>query len=96
MKSAYELAMERLEQSQPSIKLSDEQRAQLAEISRKYEAKIAERQVFLGDQITKARESGDLGAVEQLERQLGLEVRRLEQDAEDEKEKVRRSGDATS
>jgi len=92
MKSAYELAMERLEQSQPTVKLSEAQRAQLAEISKKYEARIAERQVFLGDQITKARETGDFGAVEQLERQLGLEVRRLEQDAEDEKEKVRQAG----
>ena len=41
MKSAYELAMERLQKSAPQVKLSDEQRAQIAEIDNKFEAKIA-------------------------------------------------------
>ena len=47
MKSAYELAMERLEQSAPQKKLTDEQKAQIAEIESKFKAKIAEREVFL-------------------------------------------------
>ncbi len=32
MKSAYELAMERLEKGAPTIKLTDDQKAQIAEI----------------------------------------------------------------
>ena len=43
MKSAYELAMERLEKaSGPTKKLSDAQKAQIAELEKVYEAKIAE------------------------------------------------------
>ena len=47
MKSAYELAMERLERSAPSVTLSDEQKAQLAEIDSSFKAKIAEKELFL-------------------------------------------------
>ena len=89
MKSAYELAMERLEKSGPVHKMSDAQKSELAEIGKKFEAKIAEREVFLQDQITKARTSGDGAALEQLQRQLSLEVRRLKEDCESAKEKVR-------
>lgn len=42
MKTAYELAMERLEAaSGPTRKLSDEERAALSEIDSKYDAQIA-------------------------------------------------------
>lgn len=42
MKTAYELAMERLEAaSGPTRKLSDEERSALAEIDSKYDAQIA-------------------------------------------------------
>ena len=46
MKSAYELAMERLEKQSPAAKVTDEQRHALAEIDATYKAKIAEREVF--------------------------------------------------
>jgi len=54
MKSAYELAMERLEQSDPDHQpLKPEQREKLAQIDQLYEAKLAEKEVFrcihLGD-----------------------------------------------
>lgn len=43
MKSAYELAMERLaEDSGPSKTLTDEQRERIAEVDRKYDARVAE------------------------------------------------------
>lgn len=43
MKSAYELAMERLaEDSGPSKSLTDEQRERIAEIDRKFDARVAE------------------------------------------------------
>jgi hypothetical protein len=43
MKSAYELAMERLEKnSGPTRRLTDEQKARIAEIEKIYEAKVAE------------------------------------------------------
>ena len=61
MKSAYELAMERLEKQSPSAKVTDEQRAAIAEIDSTYKARIAEREVFLQSQLQKAvtsRQSG--------------------------------------
>lgn len=43
MKSAYELAMEKLEKEKgPGRKLSDEEREEIAEIDRRYDAKAAE------------------------------------------------------
>ncbi len=46
MKSAYELAMERLNKAAPAQKVSDDQKKQLAELDSKYAAKIAEREIF--------------------------------------------------
>ena len=43
MKSAYELAMERLEKKAPSVALTDEQKQQIAEIDSTFKARIAER-----------------------------------------------------
>jgi len=89
MKSAYELAMERLEKQSPTQKLSDAQKAEIAEIDSQTKAKTAEREVFLREQISKAQFSGDEAAVAELEDQLARELRRIQQDGEDKKEKVR-------
>ena len=91
MKSAYELAMERLEKSTPSVVLTAEQKQQIAEIDSTYKARIAEKELFLKDQIRKARESGEAGEAETLEKQLATEVRRLQEDCEAKKEKLRQS-----
>jgi hypothetical protein len=91
MKSAYELAMERLQKNAPGAVLTEEQKAQLAEIDSTYQAKIAEKEVFLKDQIAKASVAGDTTAVEELQRQLASEVRRLRDDCETKKEKLRAS-----
>ena len=42
MKSAYQLAMERLEKSSPSMKLSEGKKRELADIESTYKARIAE------------------------------------------------------
>ena len=52
MKSAYELAMERLNKQSPTIKLTDRQKTEIAELESRYKAKIAEREIALKDQIT--------------------------------------------
>ncbi len=91
MKSAYELAMERLEKKTPSVALTPEQKAQIAEIDSTFKARIAERELFLKDQIAKAEQAGNVDEVESLRKQLAIEVRRLEEDAESGKEKLRRS-----
>ena len=91
MKSAYELAMERLQKGSPTITLTPEQKAKLAEIDSSFNAKIAERKIFLTDQITKAAAAGKFDDVESLEKQLAVDVRRLQEDCEQKKEKLRAS-----
>jgi hypothetical protein len=91
MKSAYELAMERLQKASPSLSLTEEQKKQLAELDSSCRAKIAEKELFLKDQIRKARTSDQFDEVEALEKQLASEVRRLQEDCEAKKEKLRAS-----
>ncbi len=91
MKSAYELAMERLEKASPSISLTEDQKKEIAEIDSTYRAKIAEKDVFLKDQIRKAQSAGKLEEAESLDKQLASDVRRLRQDCEAKKEKLRAS-----
>ena len=69
MKSAYELAMERLQKTAPSLSLTEEQKKELAEIDSKYRAKIAEKELFLRDQIRKAQTEGKLDDIDSLEKQ---------------------------
>jgi len=89
MKSAYELAMERLEKQSPSAKVTDEQKREIAEIESTYRARVAEKELFLADEIKKARASGQADEIAKLERQLASEVRRLNEDCEAKKDKVR-------
>ena len=91
MKSAYELAMERLEKASPSVSLTDDQRKKIAEIDSIWRAKIAEKEVFLKDQIRKAQNAGKFDEVESLEKQLVAEIRRFQEDSEKKKEKLRAS-----
>ena len=89
MKSAYELAMERLNQSEQEIKLTDEQREQLAAIDEKFKAKIAERELFLSDLLKKATMEGDYVELQKLETQKTREISSLKEECEAEKEKIR-------
>jgi hypothetical protein len=54
MKSAYELAMERLTKSSPTVKLSAAQKKELAELDAKYASLIAAREIALNGEIAKA------------------------------------------
>jgi len=88
MKSAYEIAMSRLDAKSPSVKVTAAQKAELAEIDNLFTARVAERKVFLEGEIRKA--AGDPLAEEQLRRQLASEIARLEEEREAKKDKVRR------
>ncbi|HWY77297.1 MAG TPA: hypothetical protein VN281_16860 [Verrucomicrobiae bacterium] len=89
MKSAYELAMERLNKTSPAQKITDAQKKELAEIDSKYAAKIAEREIFLKGEMARAADKGDYEALAQLENQLISDRKSLEADKEEKKEKVR-------
>jgi len=91
MKSAYELAMERLEKASPSTLLTGEQKQEIAELDSVYRAKFAAREVFLKDQIRKAQIAGNLEEMQSLEKQFASEMRRLHDECEAKKEKLRKS-----
>lgn len=91
MKSAYELAMERLNKTSPTLKLTDEQKKELADLESQCAAKIAERELFLKGEITKAVNSGDSEAMEQLEKQLVSERKSIRAEFDEKKEKVRQA-----
>lgn len=93
MKSAYELAMERLAKSDPeaSRPLSPEQKQRLAEIDKVYQGKIAEREIFLKQQLEAALAEQKFDDADQLRKQIAQEKARFEEEREDEKERVRRS-----
>jgi hypothetical protein len=91
MKSAYELAMERLAKSRPIVKLTDEQKKELAEVDSTFKARTAEKELFLKGEIQKARNTGKFEEVESLEKQLASEIKRLQEDCEAKKEKLRAS-----
>ena len=89
MKSAYELAMERLEKSKPTIALTGDQKRELAEIDASCKAKVAEKELLLRGEIEKARDNGDFEEMEKVEKQLVMETARLREDCEARKEKLR-------
>lgn len=91
MKTAYELAMERLSKTAPPVKLTADQKKQLAELDSVYAAKTAERELFLRGQLAAAAAKGDADAVEQLQKQLTSERKSLQAEREEKKDKVRES-----
>jgi hypothetical protein len=84
MKSAYELAMERLQKASPSLSLSDQQKKELAAVDSKYQAKIAEKELFF-----KAQTEGKMEDIDSFQKQLVSEVRRLHEECEAKKQKLR-------
>ncbi len=88
MKSAFELAMERLNKTAPATKLSARQKEQIAELESRYKAKIAEREIALKSEIVKV--IGDPEAEMKLQEQLANERKKLQTELEEKKEQVRK------
>jgi hypothetical protein len=89
MKSAYELAMERLNKKAPTVAITDQQKKELAELDSVHSAKVAEREIFIRGELEKAREKGDYEAYQQLEKQLVSDRKSIAADLEEKKNKVR-------
>ncbi len=89
MKSAYELAMERLQKQSPAKQLTKSQKTAIAEADMAAKARIAEQELFLRDKIAGAAGEGKYEEAEQLEQQLAREIRRIKEDTEEKKEKIR-------
>jgi hypothetical protein len=90
MKTAYELAMERLNKTSPTLKLTGAQKKQLAELDSKYIAKIAEREIALKDEIAKAAAAEDAEKVGTIQQRWVAERQKLQTELEEKKEQVRR------
>jgi hypothetical protein len=89
MKTAYELAMERLSKDAPAVKLTDAQKKEIADLESQCAAKIAERELLLKGEIEKAMAQGDAEAVAQVEKQLLSDRKSLRAQFDEKKEKVR-------
>ena len=91
MKSAYELAMERLNKTTPTTKLSAAQKKQIAELESKCKAKTAEREIALKEEIAAAASAGEFEKVEALQQQLVIERKKLQSELEESKERVHKA-----
>ena len=85
MKSAYELAMERL--GGGIQELSDEQKSKIADIESKAKAKIAEAEIAKDKRLAEAY--GDSMQSEQVLKDYAVEIASINSQCEAEKEKIR-------
>ena len=86
MKSAFELAMERLGGS--SRQYTEEQKEQFNEIDRDFDARLA--QIKLQAQSDRLKVADDAEKLKEFEERLAEDIRRLEMKREDKKESLRR------
>ena len=95
MKSAYELAMERLAKHEPAPgrALTPEQKSRLADIDRVYQGRLAEREIFLKQQLNDALAASNFEETRKIQEQMASEKARLDEDREAEKNKVRREAE---
>jgi hypothetical protein len=97
MKSAYELAMERLKRDDEGepLSLTEVQKRELAEIEREVTAKIAEQEILLKSRIVAALAAGNVDEAGKVRDELAEELRRIRERGEARKDAVRR-GDRKS
>jgi len=83
--------MERLDASDPNSAqpLTAQQKTKLAEIDTVFQGKIAEREIFLKQKLAAAMAERNLAEIEQLRPQIASERVRLEEEREEEKNRVR-------
>ncbi len=95
MKSAYELAMEKLNASDPDTRktLSRKQKEELAAIDKLYSAKAAEREIFLEKQLAEALGKGEHEEAEKIRKQIVAEKARFEEEKEGKKDRIREGKD---
>ena len=89
MKTAYELAMERLNKAAPTVKLTAAQKREIAELESQYAAKIAGREIAVKDEMAKYSAAGDSEKVETLHQQLANERKKLQAELAEKKAAMR-------
>ena len=89
MKSAYELAMERLSKTAPSKSLTTAQKAELAELESLYKSRFAQLDLRTQDALAAAREAGDVDKLELIRTHFLKEKAQLESEHEAKRARVR-------
>jgi hypothetical protein len=90
MKSAYDLAMERL--GGESQELTARQKDAIAEISSKAKAKIAETEIMFDQQLSSETDPAKAGLIQQTRQQ---QIAKIKQAAEEDKKAERGNGDTS-
>ncbi len=86
MKSAYELAMERMNaENGPTRQLNDGEKGALADIDRIFDARVAEARLGFEDRMAKAESYADL---QSLREQMAAELKAIEDKRDSEKERI--------
>jgi len=91
IKSALDLAMERLQQKQGDVvPLTHDQKLAIAEIESETKAKVAEEEIMMQDRVRTAYAKGDAEAARKVEEDIRAEIARLRERGERRKEKIRK------
>jgi vacuolar-type H+-ATPase subunit I/STV1 len=91
IKSALELAMERMQQKQGDVvPLTHDQKLAIAEIEAETTAKVAEEEIMSKERLRAAYASGDAEAARKVDEEIRGEIARLRERGESRKQKVRR------
>lgn len=89
MKSAYELAMERLSKSAPVKKLNAQQKRDIAELGARFAAKIAEKELAANAEAQAAEAAGELEKVEEVRQRLASDRAKLQAELDEKKDAIR-------
>ena len=90
MKSAYELAMERLDEQQGSTaELTENQKERVAEVKKRRDAKLAEQHIMYEQHILEAKQRADAEALRNLNDEFVRDNQRIQEDADEEIDTIR-------
>ena len=90
LKSAFDLAMERMAQrGEGMAQLSGDKKKDLADLSSKTKAKLAEVEIMFGKKISELRATEDAEKIAKLEDEMRREKARIQRRDEEERGKIR-------
>lgn len=81
--------MERLNESSPLKKLTEEQKKEIAEIENRHNAKLAEREIAMQSEIAQERMKGDYARAQELEQEWAIEKKNLVIRCDEKKDAIR-------
>ena len=90
LKSAFDLAMERMAQRGESMaRLTGEQKQALADVASQTKAKIAEIEIMFGKKLESAKATGDAEKLAKVEDEMRQDIRKAKEKDEAERRKIR-------